>query len=112
MSAHQLHRMLGHHLSRGVVHGSPSALRDGDERGSVQKLSGTVEVDETYVGGKRRAGGRNTQRQAVDRPSAAAGHVKTPVVALVERKGRALAFPVERVDGTTLQEAIRRRASI
>ena len=34
--------------------------------------------------------------------------MKTPVVALVERKGRAVCFPVERVDGHTLQSAIRK----
>ncbi len=45
-------------------------------------LRGTVEVDETYVGGKprRRRGSRRTR-------SAGRGTKKTPVVAFVERGG-------------------------
>src|SRR3954453_6289242 len=65
-------------------------------------LKGTVEVDETYVGGKPRpeAGQpRNAKRGR--------GTKKTPVVALVERDGRVRARKVERVDGKTLKGAIR-----
>jgi transposase-like protein len=65
-------------------------------------LAGTVEVDETYVGGKpRREAGqpRNAKRGR--------GTKKTPVVALVERGGRVRAHKVERVDGLTLKAAIR-----
>jgi transposase-like protein len=65
-------------------------------------LRGTVEVDETYVGGKPRpeAGQpRNAKRGR--------GTKKTPVVALVERGGRVRARKVDRVDGATLKGAIR-----
>lgn len=59
-------------------------------------LKGTVEVDETYIGGKSRLGrrGRGSER-------------KTPVVALVERGGRIRTRPVERVSATALKTAIR-----
>src|SRR2546421_563509 len=62
-----------------------------------KKMSGpdnTVEVDETYVGGKQKGvqGLPNVYRSN-----------KTPVVALVERKGRVRSFPVERVTISNLK---------
>jgi transposase-like protein len=64
-------------------------------------LRGTVEVDETYVGGKPRpeAGAPKAKRGR--------GTKKTPVVALVEREGRVHARKIDRVDGAILKEAIR-----
>jgi transposase-like protein len=64
-------------------------------------LRGTVEVDETYVGGKPRKGGPKRKEGR--------GTEKTPVMVLVERGGRAQALPVDRVDGKTLHGEIRRR---
>jgi transposase-like protein len=60
-------------------------------------LSGTVEVDETYIGGKRRRipGGRSTRDN------------KTAVMAMVERGGRVRPFSVQRVTAKTLKSAIR-----
>lgn len=61
-------------------------------------LSGTVEADETYVGGKSRKGipGRGSER-------------KTPVVALVERQGRVRSFPIDHVTGKNLRRVMRER---
>lgn len=53
-----------------------------------QKMYGTVEVDETYVGGKERGIGRGL---------APFNSKKVPVVALVNRDGEVRSFPVERV---------------
>jgi transposase-like protein len=63
-------------------------------------LRGTVEVDETYVGGKPRPGTDTKGKSG-------RGTKKTPVVALVERGGRVRAHKIERVDGATLKGAIR-----
>src|ERR1700730_9395403 len=63
-------------------------------------LKGTVEVDETYVGGKPRPG-------AGEKPKRGRGTKKTPVVALVEREGRVRAHRIEHVDAATLKGAIR-----
>jgi transposase-like protein len=57
-------------------------------------LSGIVEMDETYVGGKQR--GRNN----VGRDN----KTKTAVLSLVERDGRAKSFVVPDVKGPTLKE--------
>jgi transposase-like protein len=73
-------------------------------------LTGTVEVDETYVGGKPR------KEAGAPKPKSGRGTKKVPVVALVERGGRVHARKIERVDGATLKGAIRenvdRRARI
>jgi transposase-like protein len=62
-------------------------------------LEGTVIADETYVGGKRRRGEKRRQPGR--------GTPKTPVVALVERGGRARAWPVTYVNARTLHRALR-----
>jgi transposase-like protein len=70
----------------------------------VGLLKGTVEVDETYVGGKPRktASGEPTGKGHVGR-----GTKKTPVVALVERNGNVRAHPIQMVDSLFLKTAIR-----
>lgn len=72
---------------------------DKAERGNSKKLSGVVECDETYVGGKPRRGtgphkpGRGTK--------------KTPVFGMVERGGTIHRRVVADVSGKTLKGAIR-----
>jgi transposase-like protein len=63
--------------------------------GPTEPLKGTVECDETYVGGRATgARGRGARR-------------KTPVMVLVERDGSARAMPIERVTAAQLKGAIR-----
>ena len=59
-------------------------------------LKGTVEADETYVGGRRKG----------SRPGRSTDH-KTPVFALVERNGIVQSQAVPDVTGATLKAAIR-----
>jgi transposase-like protein len=110
MSAHQFHRMLGvtYRTAWFMAHRLRHAMA---EDGTFQMLTGTVEVDETYVGGKRRVGGRNVSGKRMTGRPQPGDAVKTPVFALVQRGGKAIAFPVERVDGKTLQTAIRKRVA-
>lgn len=107
MSAHQLHRLLGvtYRAAWFMSHRLRYAMVENAK--STTKLSGIVEVDETYIGGKRRVGRYGYEGKG-GRP-APHDPTKAPVVALVERKGRVRAFPIERVDGSTLQKAIRER---
>lgn len=104
MSALQFKRMLGltYRAAWFMAHRLRHAMATEDFR-----LSGVVEVDETYIGGRRRLG-RYSYEGKGGRPGPK-DPIKTPVVALVERKGRAVAFPVERVDGKTLQAEVRKR---
>ena len=53
----------------------------------------TVEMDEMYVGGKRKGGTGRPMR---------GDKTKTPVVGMVERKGRVKALAVENIDAATL----------
>jgi len=63
-------------------------------------LEGTVEVDETYIGGKPP---RDVKRLGTP----GRGTDKTPVVALVERNGRAHSRPVTMVNARELKGAVR-----
>jgi hypothetical protein len=74
-------------------------LRYAMESGSLMTpLSGTVEVDEGYVGGNRKGG---KGRRPAD------GGRKAAVAVLVERGGNVRAFPMERVDGASMTAAIK-----
>ena len=74
-------------------------IRFAMEQGQMSEpLSGVVECDEAYVGGKPRPGGEKSKRGR--------GTSKAPIMVLVERDGSARCKPVERVDGATLKGEI------
>jgi transposase-like protein len=93
MSAHQLHRMLNvtYKTAWFMFHRLRYAM---DQKGE-EKFQGTVEADETYVGGKAKGKrGRGAEK-------------KTPVFSLVERNGSVRSTPVDRVTGKNLKAIIR-----
>ena len=66
-----------------------------DRQESNNQLHGTVEVDETYVGGKKKGGKRGRGSEN-----------KTPVFGAVQRKGRLLITPVKDAKRKTLEPII------
>lgn len=78
-----------------MLHRIRLALRDG----SIGKLSGEVEVDETYVGGTKKKMNANQRR----RSRGGSGTVgKAVVMGLLERKGRVIAMAVANPRRSTL----------
>jgi transposase-like protein len=99
VSALQLQRNLGLHSYKSawyLCHRIRTAMKKEPLR---NLLKGTVEVDETYVGGKPRLDMRTE-------PKRGRGTGKTPVVAIVERQGNAVSKPVANVSAETLRTAI------
>ena len=78
-------------------------IREAWNQGALFPMAGVVEVDETYVGGKER------NKHESKRRNQGRGTVgKQPVLGLRHREsGTVRAFPIDRVDGQTLQAHIR-----
>jgi hypothetical protein len=96
VSAHELSRQLGITLKAAwfMAHRVRYAMTQGP---LAKKLSGVVEADETYIGGKRRGGptGRPGQKSH-----------KTTVVSLVERGGEARSQVMTRITGDDLGKVL------
>lgn len=89
MSAHQLHRMLN--ITYKTAWFMAHRIRYAMDQKPDRQLKGTVEADETYVGGKAHGKrGRGAEN-------------KTPVFSLVERNGKVISTAVERVTGKNLK---------
>lgn len=95
MSAHQLHRSLGitYKSAWFMAHRIRYAM---SQPPLSDMLSGVIEADETYVGGKTKGGKRG--RGAPN---------KIPVFTLIERGGRARSFKMERVTADNLGRKLR-----
>lgn len=116
MSAHQLHRMLG--VTYKTAWFMCHRIRYAMEQPPFQRqLTGTVEVDETYVGGKQRRSNVKQfapldPKQPDKRRTGRGSENKTPVVALVERDGGEVrSFRMANVTADSLGGAIRRNVA-
>ena len=101
ISAHQIMRMLGlgsYRTAWFMMHRIRFALRDPIFADKLGAGGGTVEADETYVGGKPRAYAPKGKRGR--------GTKKTAVVALVERGGNVRSQSVANVTGKTLKKVL------
>jgi transposase-like protein len=108
MSAHQLHRMLGVQYKSAwfMAHRIREAMK---QPPFAERLRGTVEADETYIGGKpRRANRKTDQLKKGAKKQTGRGTTKAPVVVLVERGGQARSFRMASVTGRELGDAMRR----
>lgn len=98
-SALQLQRVLdlgSYRTAWFMMHRIRYAMKDGIV---FEKMTGTVEADETYVGARRKRGSKRG-RPGPD------SH-KAPVVALVQRGGKVRSMHVERVTAENLKTALR-----
>ncbi len=103
VSAHQVHRMLKvtYKSAWFMCHRIRHAMK---EEPMAAILSGTVEVDESYFGGKF----HNMHGKARKKYAARGGWGdKIPVVALVERDGRARSRVVANTGGHTLRKVVK-----
>jgi transposase len=98
ISAKQLERELGvtYKTAWRMFHQTRRMLTDDDD----QRLSGTVEADETYVGGRR----RGTKRGRPGKDS----H-KTPVFGMAQRKGRVVATAVPNAKRATVMPQVQKK---
>ena len=99
MSAHQLHRELEitYKSAWFMAHRIRYAM---EQHTFDKKLDGTVEADETYVGGKSRRIARQTGLEN-----------KTPVVSLLQRDGNVRSFVVPVVSAKTLRNVLTENVS-
>ncbi|MEX2188512.1 MAG: IS1595 family transposase [Pirellulales bacterium] len=96
VSSHQIARELGVTVKTGWF--LTMRIREAMKQEPLAgMLTGRVEVDETYVGGKPRYKGKNPRGM---------GTKKQPVAVLVERNGNAVAMPVAQVTGLTMKGEI------
>jgi len=105
MSAHQLHRMLGvtNKTAWFMCHRIRWAMA---EPAVVEKLTGVVEADETYIGGKAR--NKKKRYRADGRKNLGRGKGKAPVMVVVERGGKARSAHVANVTSDSLKGVLRR----
>jgi transposase-like protein len=110
MSALQLHRMLGGSYKTAwfMCHRIRWAMA---EPAFVEKLSGVVEADETYVGGKPRKANRRKDDPPGWKRKTGRGTDKAPVMVVVERGGKAHSAHVANVSGDTVKGVIRKHVA-
>ncbi len=106
ISALQLKRNLGLGSYQSAWHLAHRIRLAMNEDPMLKLLNGTVEVDETYIGGKPRKEKRD-EKNPKPKAKRGRGTNKVPVLALVERNGNAVSMPVEKVNAKTLKRAIK-----
>lgn len=102
MSALQIRRQIGsgdYRTAWFMCH----RLRAAMENETFEKLAGEVEVDEAYIGGKR----KNKHRRNLG-PFERGPHGKAAVIGAISRKGSVVAQVVEKMDTATAEKFINR----
>ena len=102
VSSYEVHRAIG--VTQKTAWFMVHRIRIAMELGSFEKLSGTIEADETYVGGEAKNMHKD-KREIRVRKSGSAKH-KTAVLGMLERKGRVRAKVVNSRDAETIRHFV------
>lgn len=104
VSSYEIHRAIG--VTQKTAWFMMHRIRLAMQNGTFEKLSGEVEVDETYIGGAAK-NMHKAKREKVIQGRGSVG--KTAVIGLLERKGRVLAKVIEKTDRETLHAEVKER---
>ncbi len=102
VSSYEIHRAIG--ITQKSAWFMLHRIRLAMQNGSFDKLSGNVEVDETFIGGKAK-NMHKSKREAIIKGRGSIG--KTAVMGLLERKGRVRAKVIEKTDKATLHNEVK-----
>jgi transposase-like protein len=102
VSSYEVHRAIG--VTQKTAWFMIHRIRVAMETDSFDKLSGNVEVDETFIGGKAK-NMHKTKREAIIKGRGSVG--KTAVFGALERQGRVMAKVIERTDRETLHAEVK-----
>lgn len=102
ISSYELHRAIG--ITQKSAWFMLHRIRLAMQNGSFDKLSGSVECDETFIGGKAK-NMHKSKREKVIKGRGSVG--KTAVMGMLERKGNVRAKVIESVDRETLHSEIK-----
>jgi transposase-like protein len=102
ISSYEIHRAIG--ITQKSAWFMLHRLRLAMQNGSFEKLSGDVECDETFIGGKA----KNMHKAKREKKIKGRGSVgKTAVMGLLERKGNVRAKVIESTDRETLHAGVK-----
>jgi transposase-like protein len=104
ISSYEIHRAIG--VTQKSAWFMLHRIRLAMETGSIVKLSGNVECDETFIGGKAKNMHKH-KREAVIKGRGSVG--KTAVFGALECKGRVLAKVIESTDRKTLHSEVKEK---
>jgi transposase-like protein len=100
ISSYEIHRAIG--ITQKSAWFMLHRIRLAMQNGSLDKLSGNVEVDETYVGGLEK---NKHESKKLKQGRGSVG--KTAVMGLLERKGRVRAKVIAKTDKATLHNEVK-----